>query len=246
MAYFETANLPEILIQAFKEKKVFANDGSKIDLAGNVTLNEAALLYNTIRKLDISKSVEIGFAQGVSSLAILKALEDNGKGNHIIIDPYQDHYNYAGKTMVEKAGLAHRMNFYQDYPENIIPQICELDFAFIDASHLFHLTMLDFVFCNKKLNVGGVIAFHDMDMPAIYKIVNYILKNHDYQLINKIDNHDIYKGKIKSDLSINPKEFVRTLYYEIKKPLRFWGKGNLVFLRKLSKKGEEYRQFKVF
>ena len=55
-----------------------------------------------------------------------------------------------------------------------------VQFAFIDASHLFDLSVLDFTLIDKRLDVGGVVGFHDLWMPSLQKLVRYILTNRDY------------------------------------------------------------------
>ncbi len=139
-------------------------------------------LYQAVRVVRPESSVEIGFAQGVSATAILKATDDNGTGIHHIIDPFQAGYQDCGLQMVKAAGLAHRMVFHRKFAEEVIPSIPTLDFAFIDASHLFDLSISEFVLVDKKLRVGGVVGFHDMWMPSQQALIRYILSNRSYRL----------------------------------------------------------------
>ena len=44
-----------------------------------------------------------------------------------------------------ESGLAQRMHFTRSFPEVTVPELPALQFAFIDASHLFDLSVLDFV-----------------------------------------------------------------------------------------------------
>ena len=50
-------------------------------------------------------------------------------------------------------------------------------FAFIDSSHLFDLTLMDFILVDKRLDVGGLIGFHDLWLAGVMKAVRYIITN---------------------------------------------------------------------
>src|SRR5436190_15568372 len=80
--------LPDSLKLALAERKVFSSDGKVIDLHSNVSESEAVELYTAVRELAPEVSLEVGFAQGVSAQAILKALEENGAGHHHVMDPF--------------------------------------------------------------------------------------------------------------------------------------------------------------
>ncbi len=235
-----------ILDEIFRTRKVLNDKNEQLPLDSNISESEAELLYEVVPRSKPEKSAELGFAQGISTLSILQAIHGNGIGFHHAIDPYQQEYGYSGLTMVKKAGFAGRFKFSEDFPENVLPNIGPVDFAFIDASHLFCLSMLDFIFIDRVLKANGIIGFHDLDIKAIHKLVTYIIRNHDYKILYEIDSWPVYRSKFTSELFESPRNFVRTIYYELKKPLRYWGIGNLIFLRKISNKGEIYRKLRNF
>lgn len=174
--------LPATLRAAMSERKVYDSTGALVDLHSNVSPEEAMHLYLAVRDLRPEVSLEVGFAQGVSAQAILQALEDNVQGHHHIMDPFQSGYGYSGVTMVQRANLAHRMTFHEKFAEEIIPTLPEIGFAFIDASHLFDLTISEFVLVDKRLKIGGVVGFHDMWMPAQQAFIRYVLGNRAYRV----------------------------------------------------------------
>lgn len=178
--------LPQTLLQAYEENCIYDQHGQKIPLEGSVTKEEAQLLYDVCRQLKPQSSLELGFGCGMSALAILQALEDNKKGHHTIFDYKMDVCGTAGLAMVERAGLAQRMRFYPHQIEDCSQTIPVLDFAFIDASHLFDLTLFAFVLIDKKLSQGGLIGFHDTWLPAQRQVITYILKNRAYTLYNPL------------------------------------------------------------
>jgi predicted O-methyltransferase YrrM len=150
---------------------------------GSISLDEAVALYGLVRELEPDATAEVGLAGGASCLAILQALEHNGHGEHHVCDPYQATWNDAGLHNVRDSGrLAARMHFRRDFPEQAIPDLPALQFAFIDASHLFDLSVLDFVLVDKRLDVGGVIGLHDLWMPSLRRLVRYAVSNRGYEI----------------------------------------------------------------
>jgi len=98
------------------------------------------------------------------------------------MDPFQADYGNTGIAMVKAAKLDDRFRFYRQFAEEVLPGLGPLQFVFIDASHLFDLTLMEFILADKKLDVGGVVAFHDFWMPSLKKVIRYILSNRKYRL----------------------------------------------------------------
>jgi len=182
-AQSDLSPLSDFLLEVFRTREVFDPQGQILPLGSNVSQGEAEALYRTVRKIRPAASVEVGFAQGISTLAILQALRDNGLGHHHVIDPFQDEFSNAGVAMTERAGLAPLRTFYRKFAEDVIPGLPELDFAFIDASHLFDLTLSEFVMVDRKLRTGGIVAFHDMWMASQQSLVRYVLSNRSYDVV---------------------------------------------------------------
>jgi predicted O-methyltransferase YrrM len=175
--------LPDLLLRALKSKVAFAPDGTRWPLESNISGEEAESLYSAVRSVQPICSLEIGLAHGISALAILAAISANGPiGHHFVIDPFQKNYANCGEAMITLAGLADRHTFLERFPEEVIPQLPRLQFAFIDASHLFDLTIMEFALVDKKLDVGGIVALHDLWMPSIQAVVRFIGANRDYQI----------------------------------------------------------------
>jgi predicted O-methyltransferase YrrM len=185
--------LPTVLEDAFASGEVLRADGSKTPLHSNVSREEAMRLYNLIRTLDPEVTVEIGLAQGISTLAIAQALLRNGSGGrHYVVDPFQHtDWDGVGLASLDRAGLRDHVEFYEAFPEDAVPGFPTAGFAFIDASHLFDLTILDFVLVDKRLKVGGLIGFHDLWMGSLRKVLRYILANRSYRL-----HHDVAPGPL--------------------------------------------------
>jgi predicted O-methyltransferase YrrM len=223
---------------AVSEGKVVNDKGELVSLAHNVSLNEASTLYNLVRHMAPASTAEIGFAQGISTLALLQAQEHNNLGYHHVVDPFQSSWQNAGVAMVDRAKLGHRMTLHEKFPEEVFPSLPSLDFVFIDGSHLFDLTMLDFVLADKRLRVGGVIGFHDTWMLSIRKVLRYILTNRAYKPLTVSERCNLSKRQkvtrfVSSVVSYFP--YRATVFNSrIVAPFHTLGLdfGNLVFVQK--------------
>lgn len=157
--------------------------GNTLPLKDHVPREEAVLLYRAVRKIKPAHTVEVGLGLGVSSVAILQALENNSRGHHHILDPYaKEAYDDAGLVTIAESGLGHRMTFHRNRIEDVYGSIPECQFAFIDDGHIFDTTLAIFTLIDRRLKVGGVVGFHDLWLPSQQKVIRYILSNRHYVL----------------------------------------------------------------
>ena len=159
----------------------------------SVTFQAGSILYDLIRQLKPSYTIEIGMAYGLSTLFICQALQDNGKGHHIAIDPLQDElYQSIGLLNIARANLSARLTFYQAGSEEILPQLVAqekiVDFAFIDGNHLFDNAFIDFFYIDRLLQTQGYLAIDDIWMLGVRKVASFIQKNKPYQLVRPPDS----------------------------------------------------------
>jgi predicted O-methyltransferase YrrM len=216
-----------------------------------VTLEEALRLYSTVRELKPANTLEIGLCTGASGLAILKALEDNGLGTHYAVDPFQTSYagNMGGKNGKQEKP-DHRLRFFGTFPERASSELPRVQFAFIDASHLFDLTMLDFVLVDKLLEPGGVLALHDAWLPAIKNVVRFVLTNREYA---PHSSTPVPRSNLRSDLIEMLCELCRQVpdgdrifAQEFLKPLWENASENLMLLKKIGEDNRDWRTFRSF
>jgi predicted O-methyltransferase YrrM len=239
--------LPNLLLQAIESKVAFAPDGTTRTLDTSVSREEAEILYSAVRSIRPSCSVEIGLAHGISAIAILAAISANGSGHHYVIDPFQKTYSDCGEAMIRLAGLSDCHTFLERFPEEVVPRLPRLQFAFIDSSHLFDYTMMEFVMVDKKLDVGGVVALHDLWMPSIQAIVRFIRANRAYRI--RFDFSSAIPALSMRDRSI---EIVSRLLKKIPgsrrmlnpsllDPWSTFSVNNLVFLEKMHDDSRDWR-----
>jgi predicted O-methyltransferase YrrM len=245
--------LPDVLLQALASKLVFAPDGTTQPQESNISMEEAESLCSAVRSIQPVCSLEIGLAHGISALAILAAIVANGpSGHHYVIDPFQKNYASCGEAMITLAGFADRHTFLERLPEEVIPHLPRLQFAFIDASHLFDFTIMEFLLADKKLDVGGVIGLHDLWMPSIQAAVRFILANRAYQIRRD------FSGSIPAaTLPERSTEFVAGLFKKVPGATRLLNPGlqdpwssfrlnNMVFLEKVQDDARDWRFHRPF
>lgn len=236
--------LPSILRQAFADKMTWNGHGERVPLHSNIAEEEAEQLYEVVRAVRPEHSLEVGFAQGISTLAILQALAHNEAGQHHVMDPFQDRFQNAGRALVERGGLTSFLDFHQVHAEEVIPGLPTVQFAFIDSSHLFDLTLLEFVLADKKLAPGGVLGFHDLWMPSIQAAVRYILTNRRYQCLELPGRPNTPKRRRRRDYVAKMLKHLphagKVFRAEILEPDAFSG-TNMLFLRKLQQDDREWQ-----
>lgn len=217
------------------------NTGYVQDVEGNLinpfptaTAYEIGLLFNElIQKSNLQRTIEIGMAYGLSTVAICQAHRDKGIGSHTAIDPFQNKdWQSIGLLNVKKAGLEDKLRFLEEFSHKALPQLLaageQFDFAFIDGSHLFDDVLVDFFYIDKMLRAEGFIVFDDIWMPSVRKVVHFVLKNKSYQLVNI---------STKADLSKRIRRLKKRLFQD---PLKIDFTGikyipeNICFLKKIS------------
>jgi hypothetical protein len=218
-----------------------------------INLDEALQIYSLVRSLRPENTLEIGFCCGASGLAILQALEDNDMGTHHAVDPYQISYAAGmGKRNVSQAGLGHRLRLFETFPENAFTHLPRVQFAFIDGSHLFDLTMLDFVLVDRLLESGSFLAVHDTWMAAIQKVIRFILVNREY-VVFRSSATPPSRLSLRSQLVQFLRRICRSLPRseqifapEFLTPWHSYNFSNIAFLKKLGNDQRDWRSFHRF
>jgi predicted O-methyltransferase YrrM len=162
-------------------------DGGHVPMNVYIPREEGDLLYSLVRHLRPQRTIEVGMANGLSSLFIAQALRDNGAGQHTAIDPFQNSdWHGAGVALVKSAGLADLVDLVELPSHQALPELersgVRAEFAFIDGSHLFDYVLTDFLCTDRMLADGGLIAFDDSDWPAVNEVIRYVVLNRHYEV----------------------------------------------------------------
>lgn len=139
-------------------------------------------LFRLVRALRPAQTLEIGFAYGVSTLFIAEALRQNGRGRHIVIDPYEHtKFDDLGLRHVEEAGLDPWVTFYEEPAESCLPRLAlegvDVDIAFNDSGHLFDHVVTEFVLLTPLLHPGSVLVFDDPWLPGVARACDFVATN---------------------------------------------------------------------
>jgi predicted O-methyltransferase YrrM len=181
--------MKEFINELFKTKVVSDEAGVSYPLHSGIHQTEGELLHALITENKCSNSIEIGCAYGVSSLYICSAISQVGNAHHTIVDPFQKEWKNIGVLNLKRAGF-NSFDLIEELSELALPALLKekrkFDFAFIDGWHTFDHSLIDFFYLNRMMEVGGIIAFHDVDMPSINKLMRYILNYPSYELIGTI------------------------------------------------------------
>jgi hypothetical protein len=224
------------------------------EVESGISKNECRTMFDLLVREQPEYTAEVGCANGGSTRVIAEALEHNGKGHHFAIDPLQPTYwSNAGKHRLSAADLAHRVTFHDTFPEEIFHTLPPLDFVFIDGSHLFDYTIMDFVVSDKRLKVGGLMAFHDKNMASIRRALRFILANRSYKpfCIGRADPPVTYWQKIRMRAGLQVGRLIAGGRELISRRFPFDSLGldkntNLVFIRKTGDDTRDWQHFNDF
>jgi predicted O-methyltransferase YrrM len=168
------------LKEIFDSQKVFDKAGNGYELHSNTSFDQCAFLQEIIKEIKPRRSLEIGLAYGISTLAILEGLSSFSKDfHHTIIDPFQSKYwHNVGIDYIKKCGFGDNIDFYERFSCEILPELSRqnvrLQFVYIDSTKVFDILLVDIFFITQMLDVNGVIVLDDCSYPGIRKLARFI------------------------------------------------------------------------
>lgn len=158
-------------------------------------------LQKIIHTNKFSSSLEIGFAFGISALAITEAVVKNS-GSHILMDKFEySDWQGIGMELIQKANYTSAVSFFEAYSYEVLPKLLaegkQIDFAYIDSTKQFDWLLVDFFYIDKMLTSGGVLVFDDVNFPGIRKLLRLIAQFPNYKV------YDVYpkRGLLRELLS---------------------------------------------
>ena len=159
-------------------------------IAAGMALSELVLLYQLVRDAQSCSTVlEVGMANGTSTVVMCAALQARGGGHLTSVDPFQtSDYHRKGVEHVARAGFASRHTLVEEPNYLALPQMViekrQFDLVFIDGWHSFDYAMLDMFYADLLLPNGGVVVFHDTDTPAVYKALRFLETHKPYERLS--------------------------------------------------------------
>ena len=178
----------EVLRDIVSTGTVRSTDGKPLDNIVGITPAEGEMLARVIRALRPRVSLEVGLAYGTSALYICDALAEVRAKKHYIIDPNQSsEWRNVGIENLRRAGHSGLVELREKTSLEALPELLaegvQLDFVFHDGWHVFDQTLCDFVFIDKMLRVGGLLAFDDSTWPSMRKVLRYLVTNRAYTVV---------------------------------------------------------------
>ncbi len=179
----EGAPLPHLLEQIYETGEVEDEQGARHPARPtSISRDEALALARCARDHRASRTLEVGMAYGLSTLALAGA----HVGAHVAIDPFQrTDWRSIGMLNVARSGLEGRVRLIERRSDEALADLAargeRFDLAFIDGLHLFDATLVDFHFVDRLLDVGGRVALHDLWMPSVRAAVDFIAANRAYE-----------------------------------------------------------------
>ena len=179
----------ELLENIFDTKKYTNSKNQIIDIHSETSRNQCEFIQNIIKTNNFKKSLEIGFAYGISTLAITEEIVRNG-GSHLVIDKFENDY-WAGNgiDLINKGGYSDKIEFYEEYCYIVLPSLLnkgrKFDFAYIDSTKQLDWLLVDFFYIDKLLEIYGVIVFDDVSYPSIRKLLMFLSQFPNYKVYSQ-------------------------------------------------------------
>lgn len=177
----------QILSERFTEDA----QGRRIPSSSSISRAQGHAIRDLIASdAGVLRTMEIGCAQGVSSLFICEALKGRAGGRHTIVDPFQEKdWHNAGRVALAREGHDN-FDFIEELSEIALPAMVRegrsFDMIFVDGNHMLEHAMIDMVFATKLLRVGGYLIVDDTDMPPVAKALRYVEQFPCYALHKRV------------------------------------------------------------
>lgn len=178
------------LLETIFETKKFQNSNNQIvEIHSETSKKQCEFLQQLITAHKFSKSLEIGFAYGISTLAIIEEVAKNG-GRHLVIDKFQhDAWSGNGLELIKQAGYSDQLDFIEEYCYVILPKLLEagkkFDFVYVDSTKQFDWLLVNFFYIDKVLDVNGIVVFDDVAWTSIRKLLRYISQFPNYKVYSQ-------------------------------------------------------------
>ena len=175
-----------ILESIFATRKFVNSKNETIEINSETPKEQCAFLQDIISKNKFKNSIEVGFAYGTSTLAIVEEVAKNG-GQHVVIDKFQNE-GWAGNglDLIEQAGYSDKLEFMGEFCFTALPKLLlgnrRFDFAYIDSTKEFDWLLVDFFYIDQMLAIGGVIVFDDLAFPGITKLLRLLSQMPHYKV----------------------------------------------------------------
>ncbi|MCP3905652.1 MAG: class I SAM-dependent methyltransferase [Planctomycetes bacterium] len=180
-----------VLAEMHAARTTRGDDDAIVDISEYAVRAPAArVLEGAAEAAAADTMIEIGMASALSTLAICRGRRRAGPmadGCFHVIDPHQDHFRNCGLHALRRAGVASAVTFHRLPAHVALPRLLDEGvrprFAFVDGQHQLDNVIAELYLLDYMLDVGGVVALHDMWMPGLQHAVSYWLANRAYEAV---------------------------------------------------------------
>ncbi|KAK6116595.1 hypothetical protein DH2020_049701 [Rehmannia glutinosa] len=172
----------------------------------NVPADEGQFISMLLKLMNAKKTIEVGVFTGYSLLVTALALPNDGKV--IAIDPDREAYE-TGLPFIEKAGVAHKIEFFDSDAMTTINKLLDnfkqfdwiggrgtFDFAFVDADKENYIKYHELLL--KLVKVGGIIAYDNTLWAGTVALVEEDLSQ---EWLEQIGANRVYLKKLNTFLA---------------------------------------------
>jgi predicted O-methyltransferase YrrM len=175
-----------------------------LDKITRISPEQGAMLRQLMMDNSVSRSLEVGFAYGFSTLWMLDALRKYPEAVHVAVDPFEkSQWNGIGLNQVHKIRFEGKFKWLQDFSihalSDLIRQGEKFDFIYIDGNHRFDNVIVDFYLCDQMARPGTLIVLDDVWMQSIRSASNFIIENRSYEVELQPIRNMIALRKIRDD-----------------------------------------------
>src|ERR1700730_4883557 len=175
-----------------------------LDRDTRVSPEQGAVLRQLMIDNSASRSLEVGFAYGFSTLWMLDALRKHPETLHVAIDPFEKtHWHGVGLNQVDKIRFEGKFKWLQEFSihalSDLIRQDEKFDFIYIDGNHRFDDVIVDFYLCDQLAHPRTLIVLDDVSIPSIRSASNFIIENRSYKVEQQQITNILALRKIRDD-----------------------------------------------
>lgn len=183
------AAIDDVLETMIAEGQAAGDNGHFVDIS-RIAVGEksGSVLESAAAAIGPQVTIEIGCASGMSTLFICRGMQRHGEiGARCIhvIDPKQtSHWKNIGRRAIRGAGLAEAVCFHEEPAHVVLPRLLQYgvrtQMVFLDGWHMLDYVLVEAFYCDMMLDVGGVMAIHDVWMPAVQHFCAFWCANRSY------------------------------------------------------------------
>ncbi len=158
---------------------------------------EVHYLYRTALRLG-GNIANLGVFRGVSTNAIASALKERGEGRVYAVDYFDRNTCFTVEHITEvfeERGTLPFTEFCVGHTQDWAKELSHLkfNFIFVDADHQYESTLGDFKTWEPLLAPGGEIAFHDIGLNTVNRVLEEELS--DWDMVEFVSNIKTYRRR---------------------------------------------------